>query len=160
MADQLLNPAKALRTLRKTPVLLRTVVAGLTQTQAQALHDGPDGWSVLYIVCHLRDYEHLVIQRVQTMLEQEQPVLPTMDNAALIHQHRYADQDLHTVLDDLSHCRQTLLLLLEPLSAAEWERGGIHPAQGWGTVCDVAINTGLHDVDHFEQLVRCVTAGG
>lgn len=40
--------------------------------------------------------------------------------------------------------------------AATWLRAGTHPAQGPATLLDVAINAGLHDVDHLEQLARCL----
>jgi hypothetical protein len=42
MIHQLVNPAKALRTLRKTPVLLDRLLRGLTQAQAATLRDGGD----------------------------------------------------------------------------------------------------------------------
>ncbi len=158
MAQHILNPAKALRTLRKTPVMLRAVLSDITQAKAATLRDGPDGWSVLYIVCHLRDYEQIVLQRAHMILKQTHPILPIMDNAALVDLHQYAEQDVHTALADLAHCRLEFLHLLEGLSTAQWQRTGVHPEQGQGTMLDVAINVGLHDVDHIEQLIRCVTS--
>jgi len=32
----------------------------------------------------------------------------------------------------------------------------VHPEQGPGTLLDVAVNAGLHDLDHLEQLARCL----
>lgn len=65
---RLINPGKALRTLRKTPLLLTTLLDGVTGAQARALRDGPDGWSVLWIICHLCDIEAIFTQRVRDLL--------------------------------------------------------------------------------------------
>jgi hypothetical protein len=158
MAERLLTPYKALRTLRKTSVLLRTVVAPISPTDAQTFRSAPDGWRVLDIVCHLRDYECVLLERVQVMLQQEHPLLPTTDNATLVARYQPADPDFQRVVAELAAYRQELLHVLESLSAEQWQRTGRHPTQGRGTLLEVAINAGLHDIDHIEELVRCVTA--
>ena len=159
MEARILNPQKALRTLRKTSHILEHILAPLSQWEAQTLRDGPDGWSILFIACHLRDYEHIACQRVAMMLGQENPVLPAMDNPALVERNQYAQQQLEPVLATLHQRRQEIIQLLEALSVEQWERTGVHPQQGVGTVLDVAVNTGLHDVDHIEQICRCIDSG-
>jgi len=62
---RVLSPHKALRTLRKTAALLDGTLAGVTHEQATSLRDGADGWSVLFIVCHLRDYEIAWRERIE-----------------------------------------------------------------------------------------------
>jgi hypothetical protein len=154
--NRILSPAKALRTLRKNPVILGAVLAGISQERAEALRDGPDGWNIVYIVCHLRDYERIVAERIQLILSQDRPTLADMNNAELIARNRYAEQSLEATLADLARRRGALLELLEGLSDEQWLRSGVHPAQGAGTVLDIAVNAALHDIDHIEQLVRCV----
>jgi hypothetical protein len=154
--NRILSPAKALRTLRKNPLILNAVLAGISQQQAETLRDGADGWSIVYVVCHLRDYERIVAERIGLILREDRPLLADMDNAALIGQNRYAEQSLESTLADLSGRRGALLELLAGLSDEQWLRPGVHPAQGEGTVLDIAVNAALHDIDHIEQLVRCV----
>jgi DinB superfamily len=156
---RILNPDKALRTLRKTPALLDFVLAGLDEAAACALRDGPDGWSILFIVCHLRDYERVVAARVEAMLADDDPTLPSMDNDALVREGDYAARSLAAVREELRAGRAALLDRLAGLDAARWQRPGYHPQQGAATVLDVAINAGLHDVDHLEQIARCRTGG-
>jgi hypothetical protein len=60
------------------------------------------------------------------------------------------------VVANLRARREGLITLLDSLTSEQWRRPGLHPQQGPATVLDVAINIGLHDIDHLEQLVRCV----
>lgn len=154
---RLVNSVKALRTLRKTSVLLDALLKDVTQAQAEALTDGPDGWSVVFIVCHLHDFEAIYTQRVEDMLGTVHPTFRIMpSNDEMVVQNDYAHQDLRQVLADLGQRRQNFIALLEGLTDEQWQRTGVHPQQGEATVLDVAINTGLHDVDHLEQMARCL----
>ncbi|HYF66153.1 MAG TPA: DinB family protein [Herpetosiphonaceae bacterium] len=153
--NRILSPAKALRTLRKNPVILNAVLAGISQEQAETLRDGADGWNIVYVICHLRDYERIVGERIEAILSQDRPTLADMDNAALIARNRYAEQSLEATLADLAGLRAALIERLAGLSDEQWLRSGVHAVQGEGTVLDIAVNAGLHDIDHIEQLVRC-----
>ena len=155
MQPRILNPEKALRTLRKTSALLHSALADCDQAAATTLRDGPDGWSILFIACHLRDYERIVAARVERLLTEENPTLPALDNAAAERSGDYAHQELAAVRADLQSRRAALLAQLTALDVAAWERNGHHPTQGHGTLLDVAINAGLHDIDHLEQLAQC-----
>jgi len=154
----ILNPSKALRTLRKTSLILGTVLTGVDQRVAVERTDGPDGWNILFIVCHLRDYEAACIQRVISMLAHDHPTFETWDNDDLAKQNAYAEQYFSDVMVDLQARRKEFIALLESLDEQQWARTGLNPAQGPGTVLDVAINAGLHDIDHIEQITRCTHA--
>lgn len=156
MIRRILSPFKALRTLRKTALLLDKTLTGVTQRQAADLRDGPDGWSILFIACHLRDYERFLRQRVELVLADDQPVFHGFDQVALVAANAYADQELGTVLAELREGRAALIARLEVLDDTQWLREGINAEQGPGSVLDLAINAGLHDLDHLEQLTRCL----
>jgi hypothetical protein len=158
MIQALLSPAKALRTLRKTPVILENLLRGVTQEQAVTLRDGPDGWSVLFVACHLRDFERIYRERIDAMLAEDHPTFAITSNDQLAEQNRYADQDLRAVLADMAQQRAGLLARLADLDDTAWERTGTHPQQGPARVLDVAINIGLHDVDHIEQMIGCLAS--
>lgn len=153
---QLVNPAKALRTLRKGPAILDALLTGLTQEQAASLRDGDDGWSVLYIVCHLRDVEAIFTQRARDLLERPSPTFQVTLNEVMIARGDYGAQDLRGVLAEYKALRAAFIALLEPLADAQWLLSGTHPEQGPATLLDVALNSGLHDVDHQEQIIRCL----
>lgn len=155
MEKRLLSPFKALRTLRKNPALLQSATAGITNNEARLRRDGADGWNVLFIVCHLRDYEIMVAARVEAMLMYDQPTFSVTSNDEQIAKGDYAHQSFEAVLADLFGRRSALLTQLEMLTPEQWQRPGYHPEQGAATVLDVAINAALHDIDHIEQITRC-----
>lgn len=160
MIQRIISPMKALRSLRKTAALLDRTLASVTQAEATTLRDGPEGWSVLFIACHLRDYEIVWGERVALMLCEEHPTFAHFDHHAAIEAHAYASQDLAEVLRDLAERRAALIMRLETLDDAQWLCTGLNPVQGPGTVLEVAVNAGLHDLDHLEQLARCLDARG
>lgn len=153
---RLLNPSKALRTLRKTPILLESLLQGITQEQALTLRDGDDGWNIVFIVCHLRDFEPVGAQRVRDLLAHPDPTFATASVDDFIRDNSYATADLHQALAAYLQLRRETIALLEPLTDEQWLLTGIHPAQGPATLLDVAVNAGLHDVDHLEQIARCL----
>ena len=152
--NRLVNPSKALRTLRKTPVLLDALLEDVTQEQAEALHDGD--WNAIFVVSHMRDFEAITAQRVRDLLSRPNPTFAVVSNDELIRDHNYAAADLRQVMGEIARLRRELITLLESLADEQWLLAGVHPSQGPATLLDVAINAGLHDVDHLEQIVRCL----
>jgi len=156
----MLDSVKALRTARKTSLILAEVLKNVTEAQATGPTDGPDGWNVLFIVCHMHDYEMILAERVKCILEQDTPTLPAMNNAALAESRRYAERNLSEEFEGCVQKRQDLIVKLDGLDAAGWARRGVHPVQGEGSLVDVVINAGLHDVDHTEQIIRVLSSAG
>ncbi len=150
----ILNPFKALRSLHRTPVILEAVLRNVTQEQAQQFTDGPDGWSVLYVMCHIADYEFIYSERMRLMLETDDPLFPDVDNDALIRDHNYAGQNLREAFQRYADQRRVLIALLEGLNDDQWARRGTYLTAGEGTVLTLAINIALHDLNHIEQIVH------
>ena len=154
--NRLINPTKALRTLRKTPAILAALLQGVTQEEAVALHDGDDGWNVVFIVCHMRDVEGIFTQRVCDLFAGPNPTFAVVPNEELMRRHNYATADLRQTLAEYELTRREFIALVEPLTDEQWLLTGLHPSQGPATLLDVAVNAGLHDVNHLEQVVRCL----
>ena len=76
--------------------------------------DGADGWSVLEIICHLRDYQAIFAERIRRILEEEDPTFRLYDEQArlaLVIENDYANQDLRQVLDDYRSTRCQIIVL-------------------------------------------------
>ena len=149
---------KALRSLRKTPVILAGILDNVSQERAQQATDGPDGWNGIEIVGHLLDYEEIFFERAKRMLAEDKPALEGYDQDALVKDHDYAHQNLQDVFQRFVTLRRTFINLLTTLTDEEWARQGVHPQSGEITVLEHAINITLHDVNHIEQIVRTVGA--
>lgn len=152
---RLLNSAKAIRTLQKTPLILGHILTNITQEQALLYRDGKDGWNIVYIMCHLRDIESVFTQRITHILAYPGTAFPVKTNEELMRESNYDVQNIHEVYADYCLRRQQFIALLETIQDEQWLLQGIHPVQGPATLLDVAINTGLHDIDHIEQILRC-----
>ncbi len=151
-----LTPEKALRSLRKTPPLLDVLLRGLSQRDAEQATDGPDGWSVVFIVCHMRDYEGIYAERVRWMVEQDVPEIPApLSNDELIRIHDYTSASLREALEDYLQQRKQFIGYLVGLTADQWQRTGII-GSGESTVQDIAINAALHDINHLDQIVKAM----
>ncbi len=145
------------RLMRQTCDLLGHLLTAVDQTAATTLrdaHDGPKGWTVLEVVCHLRDYDGIFRARAQRMLAEEYPALAPSDHKALAVERAYNAQDLRQVYAELVESRQETIELFKGLDEEDWARAGLHPERGHFTLTDAAVQVGTHDVIHLEQITR------
>jgi len=147
---------KALRSLRQTPVILNSLLKNVSQAQARKAIDGDDGWSVVEIVCHLRDMEAVYTARAQRMVEADYPHLPTVDHLELVVKNDYAHQDMQKMLADFVKKREAFIAWLQTLNDDQWKRRGVHADYGEYSVTELAINSALHDVNHIEQILKAL----
>jgi hypothetical protein len=150
----LLDKFKALRSLPKTPALLRYILHDVSQEQAMTSWDGD--WNVIYVVCHLRDLEKAYTERVHMMLAQDNPIFPSNDQNAMAIENAYAQANLREALAEFEDLRRGFIALVKPLSDEQWERRGQHPYFGETTILTQAVNNAIHDLDHIEQIARAL----
>lgn len=146
-----------MRLMRQTCDLLGHLLTAVDQTTAATLrdaHDGPKGWSVLEVVCHLRDYDGIFRTRAQRMLAEDYPSLARSDHEALAVERAYNAQDLRQVYTELAASRQETIAFFKGLDDEQWARAGVHPERGHFTMTDAAVQVGTHDVIHLEQITR------
>ena len=134
--------------------ILGHILRGISNEQARTLRDGPDGWSIIEIVCHLRDFDEIFYRRAQMMQAQAQPQLPAYDHEAMAIDGAYQQEDLAEAYSALKASRGRFIAFLASLTPAQWERDGVHPERDSFTMTDAAMQVGLHDLDHLEQITR------
>jgi hypothetical protein len=152
----LLTPGRMLRSLRKNPVILQSLIKDVWQDQARRYKDGPDGWSVVEIVCHLRDLEEVYYQRALRMLNEDVPVFEVFNQNEMARQGDYINQILNRVFVEFIEKRHRTIQFFSQLTPEQWQRTGIHPEHGKITVLEQAFQIGSHDTDHIEQIVRAM----
>ncbi len=156
----IISPNRSLEFMRKTPGIVKATLGEVSQERARTATDGPNGWSVLEVICHLRDWEDIFCERVQMMLSEDNPKLPDHDQEQMAKDRHYSSQDLQQAFDLYLNLRQRHLQILAGLTPEQWQRRGLHPRWGEINVVEHGMNTALHDVNHIEQMVRALGLAG
>ena len=146
--------------LKAAPDTFRFLLRDVTQEQALALKGGDEGWSIVEVMCHLRDAEERSVERVRQMRTERNPFLPAYDQDAWAVERNYAGQDLREAFEGYIRFRQQHLAELALLSPEDWERPGRHEEQGAITIAAHTLHMVAHDTQHAAQLARQLSSGG
>ena len=167
MDEYLTRPVDVrLARLRSTPEELASLLAGRDRPALTRRPD-PGSWSAAEIVCHLRDVEELVLGRFQTILAVDDPQILTLGATpeALGHpldpdrwaeERQYARQDAGEALAAFGRRRREVIVLLDGLTAEQWQRRGIPQARGRMRLDEWVASLAGHDDNHLEQLRRTI----
>ena len=149
------NHAKELiDALQATPAILDGLLRGVTQAQAQAARGGDEGWSVVAVVCHLRDVEERALERLLAMRDQDDPFLAGYDQDRWASERTYGTTDLREALAAFARYRAECLVALASLDDLEWRRTGRHEEQGSITISAHTAHIASHDAVHCAQIAR------
>ena len=145
---------RQIASMRLTCKILRHILRSVSAEDARELRDGADGWSIVEIVCHLRDFDEIFYSRARMMLELEHPQLPAYDHEAMAIERDYQSESLVDATESLQASRARFADFFEGLTPAEWERGGAHPERDSFSMTDALMQVSAHDLDHLEQITR------
>lgn len=145
--------------MRLTCEILGHIIRNVSGDQARALRDGPDGWSIVEIVCHLRDFDEIFHHRARMMREQDHPQLPAYDHEAIAIERAYQGQSLAGAYGALQASRANFARFFESLTPEQWARGGVHPERDSFSMTDALMQVSAHDLDHLEQITRVLRGG-
>ncbi|MEQ8677692.1 MAG: DinB family protein [Aggregatilineales bacterium] len=143
--------------LKKSHLVLGMTIGDVSQEQAQDIRDGADGWTILEIMCHVRDFQEIFMGRATRILNEDTPTLVPVDEAAreqMIIDNAYSQQNLRDVYKDYVRTRHVFIEMLTALEDTQLDRRGIHPMTGEVDVTTPIFHTILHDADHTEQIAR------
>jgi hypothetical protein len=143
--------------LYATPDILEGLLRGVTQQQAQTARGGDEGWSIVEVLCHLRDAEERTLERTLAIRDENSPFLAAYDQEAWARERAYNQRDLREALAGFVACRARLLDVLGALSKAEWERTGRHEEHGSITISDLIAHIVAHDAIHAAQIARQIS---
>lgn len=153
--------AEILDVYRSTPATLRALVRGLPDeviragsAQPGTIGSAEEEWSIVEVVCHLRDAEERVIERIHRMRDENRPLLAAYDQAQLAREANYRHQSLIRALGAFERLRREQIALLEGLDDAGWQRVGLHEETGEITIEQLAAHTAAHDAMHLGQIAR------
>lgn len=131
------------------------VINGVSTETATTKRDGGDGWTVLEVMCHLRDFETVFFERNKLIVEQDTPALPFFDPDDLVTENNYAAASLTAAYAEWkTHRENHLIYLKHNINDADWQRVGQHPRRGPITLEFLLLLTAWHDTNHLHQMVN------
>ena len=110
------------------------------------------GWGVVEILCHLRDWEEIFLERARAIVERERPDLPAFDDDLWAIERDYRGQDPGRVLERFRELRAQLVEFLAGLPAAAWQRRGVHAVHGEITLRWLIEELREHGEAHLAQI--------
>lgn len=140
--------------MQKTLDALGNVLKYVTPQQASTMTDETNGWTILEVLCHLRDTDEIYLRECERILERNYPILTSYDYNALALERQYTSQNLTQVYVDLVKSRRLLIEFFEALKDDHWNRAGLHPDHGHFTLTDALVYIAHHDIEHLEQITR------
>jgi hypothetical protein len=150
------NPNDAMQALNQTILLLQDALYGVTTEQARQAIVGPDDRSVLSLICHMRDYERVIQQRVWLMTQEDHPVLPPLHGEEVSHRQDYSHEEIGPAMAEFIEARADTLTWLDSLSDDDWRREGAHSNLGEMKLIEVVIKQALHDAGHVQQIMAAL----
>lgn len=149
--DQPAAEAALVGDLAAFPDRVGRVVAGRSQEDlCRPSQDG--GWGVVENLCHLRDWDEVLLGRVEAILREDRPELPAFDDSLWEVERSYRSQDPLKVLAQFAERRGQVVGILERLDPAAWERGAFHADLGPITLRWLAGYYRDHDRAHEAQI--------
>jgi hypothetical protein len=153
------NPHRAagpVRQLERTPEILRLLLEDLTEEDTR-WKPAPDRYSVAEVLAHLSHVEsHCYRQRVDLLLEQENPAIEPYDQNQVYKSGGYPNRDAEDSFDHFEDQRETNLELLRSLEESRLGRSGRHPVAGTFTLAELLHDWAYHDLAHIRQIAELV----
>ena len=142
-----------LDTLKATPARLKAALKGVPR-KTLLFVPAPGKWSILEIVCHLRDMERdAYLARYQRILAEHDPLLPDVDGDLYSIERDYRNASLGEVLRDWTRLRRENLKLLSRVKGDQWQRAGVHETAGRLTMADLLRRHAVgNDEAHLGQI--------
>lgn len=144
--------------LRDFPTRLTQAIEGLSD-DALRRPESAGKWSIAEVIAHLAQFEMIVALRIRNILAADTPSLLPFDQERWI-AGVYRNEPAAELIEQLAFLRGMNLKLLERLTAAEWNRAGIHPQYGHNTIRQLVERFEKHQEKHLRQIERIKSGVG
>lgn len=137
-----------LQVLTAMPGELATVLAGVDKSSSRIQAEA-NGWSVADVVQHLLLVEERFQERLQRVVAEERPFLPTIHPSPSEHTRT---EPLADLVAEFTQLREQTIAYLTSLKAKSWEKTAVHETEGPVTFHFLVQMIIDHDSDHLSQL--------
>jgi FMN phosphatase YigB (HAD superfamily) len=144
--------------LRSTPAALATLLAGRSPSDLTH-HPQPGEWSVVEVLCHLRDVEREVnLTRLEKVMETNNPFFAGQDTDQWAMERQYIQQDCFDAHEAFLQARMKLIAVVESLTDTDWERSIRHAIFGPTSLAELINIIARHDRLHVNQVLQALRA--
>lgn len=145
--------ATAFDVLASTPATLRGLLGALSDDVTSAPADA--GWSPRDVVAHVASLNSLtLVGRVRVIIEQDDPLIPDVDEQVALQSSGLRSRPLAEVLDAFARERADAVEWLRGLAPEALARTGRHATVGRLSAAEVIHHKAWHDLLHVEQICR------
>lgn len=148
-----MEPNKLIQELTNSTEMIRTLLAGVTQEDAQ-VKPTPEAWSQLEVICHLHDEEREDFRaRLDSILHRPAEEFQVINPQGWITERKYNEQNFDQTKENFFAERAKSLEWLQTLANADWET--THTDKyGSVTAGEMFSAWVAHDNLHIRQLVE------
>jgi hypothetical protein len=142
---------ESLDLFRRGPEILDAAIEGVSKEES-VFEPFPGKWTIREIVRHLADTELVVGMRLRQIVAEERPLMAPFDQdlwAELLH---YNQCDPFDSAAKFRVMRDDISAVLQPLPAEVFDRVGLHPERGEGTLGEWVTRFGAHVEKHAGQI--------
>jgi hypothetical protein len=133
--------------------LLLEAISGLDEEEL-TFKPAPDKWSIREVIIHVSDAEGALTHRMKKVISEENSLLIKFDPDSWADTMYYNTLDHRLFLESFKLLRQTMLLQLQTVEDAAWERTGVHNVFGKMTLLDIFKGAVKHVDNHLNQIAR------
>ncbi len=148
-----LDRKAAIAILAALPENMRSAVSGLDDSQLDTPYR-EGGWTVRQVVHHVADSHSQAYGRLRLALTEDWPTITPYNQTlwAELRDAKTAPVSLSVDLLQAMHARW--VILLQSLTAEQWERGYVHPESGRHTVAQMVAVYDWHSRHHLAQIEK------
>ena len=108
--------------MRRAQLTVRHILEVSDPATLTQYRDDGLGWTVAEVLCHLRDFESIFLDRARLTAKQEFPDQPFPDPYTLAVDHHYEQEDAWLAYEDWFRRRRGFLEYLNGLPEEAWDR--------------------------------------
>jgi hypothetical protein len=139
------------------PARLAKLLKGVSKTKA-GRRPAPGKWSIQEIVAHIADTELVGGYRIRAILGAPGTQIMGFDQDVWVTALHYDKRDLKKSFEQYRTLREANLALLKSLTPEQWKHYGNHNERGQESVETIVKMFAGHDVNHFQQIERILSA--
>ncbi|HXU21892.1 MAG TPA: DinB family protein [Verrucomicrobiae bacterium] len=139
------------------PAKLAKLLKGVSPAKARK-RPAPGKWSIAEIVAHIADTELVGGYRIRAILGQPGTQIIGFDQDAWVTALHYDKRDLRKSFEQYRGLREANVALLKSLTPEQWKHHGMHSERGEESVETIVLMFAGHDINHFAQIKRILSA--